>query len=609
MAELPRLLADRKVKRSAITRYYNAKQGWSTLNDAEKLELKVSLDNLELTIEVIDEKILKEVYDPQNEAPYETELGAKEEYDTKLGVCKATLAKLMQPAQTSSSGVTDPLPSNSGALTSGEARSLLKTPIAPLPAFAGKIDEDWTRFLTQFEDVISKYNYPACDKFLLLKQQLRDRALILVDSLEIGKQTYTDALDLLKRAFDTPEEKTSDAISALTNLKMDKISDPFRFFSKFCRAAELVKLLEITTDSFLQYYFWNGLTDEFRTEYKLLTNVSKPSLESLKSKFFEVCKRQAQSTNLDTHFDEDVTEEKSSAFAISINENDGSVVSKDDSSKLGLRFIPCSLCYETGSDGNSKKPDHPMWKCKSYPDKVSKLNKLKSIGGCYKCGSSDHKLNFCDFVFKRKCNSCSMFHFNYLCPKGTEFQPSPKRNKDKSKKPNTRVNSSNLIGVTNSLQGSSNSRSAIPTFSCEIQNEPIRCLKDLGCQSNYITDSLAAKFKLKVLNSNVKLRVTGFNSSKMYNTQIVEVPLQMKNRLYRIPAVCIDNININIHLEGLSNVAKEFSSKGYELADPCLLSSDHINDLGFILGTKSAYILKCTEVGFRGQKRFDLCEI
>ena len=601
MAELPRLISERKVKRAAITRQYNSKQNWENLNNLEKLELKITLDNLERSINIIDDKILKESYDPENESTYETEISAKEEYDTKLGVCKATLAQLMQPAPTGLPGGAIPLGSASqpnGTLTTGEARSLLKTPIAPLPAFAGKVEEDWTRFLTQFEDVISKYNYPACDKFLLLKQQLRGRALILVDSLEVGKQTYVDALDLLKRAFDTPEEKTFDTISALTNLKMDKHSDPFKFFSKFCRAAELVKLLKVTTDNFLQYYFWNGLTDEFRNEYKLLTNTSKPPIELLKSHFFEVCKRQAQNTDLDPPIEDAGAVEKSSAFAISVGENEVEMVSKDNSRKLGGKFIPCSLCSETGSEG-ALKADHPMWKCKTYPDQTSKLNKLKLIGGCYKCGSSAHKLNLCDFMFKRKC-ACSMFHFSYLCPKGTEFQPSPRRNKDKAKKAKSETN--NLLGVTNSLQGSTNSRSAIPTFSCKLKTENIRCLKDLGCQSNYIADNLASKFKLKVLNSKVNLRVTGFNTSKLYSTRIVEVPLQMKTGVYKIPAVCINSINIDIHLKGLSNIAKEFSSKGYDIADQNLLKSDHINNLGFILGTKSAYILKCKETDF-GEKR------
>lgn len=65
--------------------------------------------------------------------------------------------------------------------------SLLKSPTAPLPRYNGTDLGDLTRYLSQFEDTISKLRYPSYDNFLFLKQQLSGKALILVNSLAVNE--------------------------------------------------------------------------------------------------------------------------------------------------------------------------------------------------------------------------------------------------------------------------------------------------------------------------------------------------------------------------------------------------------------------------------------
>ena len=65
-----------------------------------------------------------------------------------------------------------------------------------------------------------------------IKQQLKGRALILVDSLEIGRQTSSEAIKLLKEAFDSPIVKKFSTISQLNALQLDIDSDPYEYFSK-----------------------------------------------------------------------------------------------------------------------------------------------------------------------------------------------------------------------------------------------------------------------------------------------------------------------------------------------------------------------------------------
>ena len=70
----------------------------------------------------------------------------------------------------------------------------------------------------------------------------------------------------------------------------------------------------------------------------------------------------------------------------------------------------------------------------------------------------------------------------------------------------------------------------------------------------------------------------------------MEVPIKLKETSYKVPAICISHINIDIELDGISSIAKNFIAKGYELADPNLVWSNRINNLDFVLGTKSSYI-------------------
>ena len=95
----------------------------------------------------------------------------------------------------------------------------------------------------------------------------------------------------------------------------------------------------------------------------------------------------------------------------------------------------------------------------------------------------------------------------------------------------------------------------------------------------------------------MQLTVTGFNSEKCYKTKIVEVPVSLGGKTHKIPAICTPEINISLNLKGLKHAAETFRERGYRLADS-MINSDKIDNLKFILGTKSSYILKCTEKSF-----------
>ena len=291
---------------------------------------------------------------------------------------------------------------------------------------------------------------------------------------------------MLKNAFDLPIVKKFATISQLASLKLDENIDPYEYYSKYTKLAESVRLLEISNESFLQYYFWEGLNEEFKSIFIQLTNKTKPDLSLLTTKFFEVCERYNSVADRPVFKD-------STALAVKVNCNE----KRDDKNK----FRRCVLCSETMSD-------HQIFKCEKYSTPELKLARIKELGGCFKCGGIEHLTENCKFKFYKKCFQCKGWHFTFLCPEGTKFIEKKKlevkfrKDKNSSKNDNLKFkNSANVINLSNNQSKNVKSNSAIPTFTFKVKNFKLRGMKDLGSQSNFITKKIVDKFNLKILQS------------------------------------------------------------------------------------------------------------
>ena len=170
---------------------------------------------------------------------------------------------------------------------------MLKSPVAPLPTFSGSNDESLFKFFKSFEETISHYNYPDDDKFLLLKQQMSKRALVLIDSLESDKQSYDSAKALLESAFASTPVQVFNTIKQIGQINLPSNEDPFEYISKMRKLTESVKLLKIGADQFLQYFFWIGLNDGFKEQVIQITNNTHPTLQQLIDNFFTAAERYA----------------------------------------------------------------------------------------------------------------------------------------------------------------------------------------------------------------------------------------------------------------------------------------------------------------------------
>lgn len=588
-SELQRMQHARKYVRTKITKAFNNRINYCNLSDSERKEELIRVKTIKDRIVNEDQNIQIALWntDPDaedHETKQDAEVSACEQYLQKIDDCIAILTPLIG-AVSSSSTVDNRAPINSRSIDS--ARSLLKSPIAPLPKYSGAEDEDLTRFLFQFDETTNKHNYPQYDKFLLLKQQCSGRALTLIDSLAVTSQTYADAVELLKTALDSPILKKFNIIKQFTELELTYETEPFSFISKYRKLAESVNLLKIDAESFMQYFFWTGLNETFKTQYVQLTNETRPSLEALNSRFFDACERY-------THVKKNPQSRRpagSSKLSSPAQASDGSTalaVKVEPSVSKAKKTATCSLC----SRDSGTEVGHQLSKCSVYKDADAKLKRIKELKGCERCGGVSHNSSSCKFKFKYKCH-CNEWHVSFLCRK-----PKPVR-EPALVTPNS-TEPTNMVTHAKTMSLALENDSVLPTFTCLLKGEhKLRCLKDSGSQSNFISLDLANKFNLKVLQDKIMLRLKGINTIKTHDTKLVEVPISIKEKTYTIPAICVPELDVVCKFNNLTNLAMAFVDKGYQLADDYLLAGgDVINNIKFMLGTKSAYCLKTTEVSF-----------
>ena len=595
MTDLSYFIQSRKFVRKSVTETYNNRQTISVLEWTDRLALRTKLNENKARLNDLDQKIRSAKWaNNQNEAELEDEFKTSESYENKIRTCLAIL---------------EPSPVPSAPL---QTPTLLKCPTAPLPTFSSHVGEDLTRFLTQFEAIINKYSYSDYEKLLLLKQQVSGRALILIDSLESHNQGYDNAKNLLQKALASPEIQTFNTIKQLCELKLDSCDDPFEYISRVKGIRDNVRKLNISVDSFLQYFVWSGLTESFKNLIINITNHTWPSINEICDHYFTACDRYVHTRK---------KRERALTTDLAVN------IHRKTDGAVGTKSFPCSLCST-----DSSKADHNIRHCVKFTSPESKVLELKRINGCTRCGFSSHSTKNCRYKFRDRCINCHDFHWHYLCigskdkGKFTPNAPISGNQHTESKTPKSSVKSEsksaestdkkneeskgggastrgkvsgNVVSVTEALNNYSGGNTILPTFTCEVKGQLVRGMKDSGCQSNFVSQELVDSMNLPVIEENVKLTVKGINVPKQYDTKIVEFEMGIGKDSKLIQAVCIPSIEITLELEGLSKVVAGFTSKGYSLVDDRIkYCKDEISDIQIILGSKSSYCIPESEVTF-----------
>ena len=376
-SNLKLLVASRKLMRSQVTRHYNDRNNFCGLSGVERSALTVKLKGLKVRLSDTDEKILPLKWkDEEDEAQLEVELSSCQEYEYRIVEMLSLLEKPVTVSESRSVHET--------------AHSLLKSPVAPLPRFTSAEGENLELFLRQFEETTGKFSYTQYDKLLLLKQQISGKALVLIDSLEADKQSYSHAKSLLQSAFASVSTQKFNVLSKLSTMTLGYNDEPFEYVSDIGKIQESVKTLNLDVHDVMQYFSLKGMNATFKNQLIQITNHNKPTVDEITKHFFDANERY-QSVR------------SSKAKKVSV---DGNISSKPGDSKVGNTttlannfnvksnpFKSCTVCSDVTSTAN-----HSISKCTKYKSDSDKVQKLQQLNGCVKCASITHRLRIVLFV-------------------------------------------------------------------------------------------------------------------------------------------------------------------------------------------------------------------
>ena len=550
--------------RAQITRIHN---NIDTIKDKSKVEinsLKLKIDSYLVKLKEVNNVIQDQLWAGKaDETVLNDEFSVCDQYFDKINEVLAVIESLKNSSP-----------------TSDQRKSLLKSPTIPLPSFGSNENECIDKFLVEFQNAISSFGYADREKLLLLKQQVTGRAACLLSSLELDKQKFSDAVQLLKDAFGLPDQQKFNTIKRLAELNLSYDSEPFSYISEVRNIIENIKVLHVEVEDFVRFYFWKGLNDTFKAQYVQVTNTVRPSLSELIDNFFAASERYAIQCN---KFKNRKNDKPNKVTSLAINVNNSK--SKSDSSKSPLsskekKYTNCVLCSE----------NHYLSKCEKYKYPKAKLDRLTDLGRCTKCTYDGHAVTECRFKLKSSCFNCKGWHFTFLCNKESEKSP------EVSEKTSA-CNTSIIVGSYSTFD----CNSILPTFTFDLGNSCLfRGLKDNGSQSSFVSERLLKKCSYKILDNDVDLTIKGFNSSRKYETKTVEINCKFGNDYQTFEAVVVPHIDIELKLPGLSRIVEQFLAKGFKLADKFLndCTNDIIGNFDLILGTSSVHCVADATVLF-----------
>ena len=465
--------------------------------------------------------------------------------------------------------------------------SKLRLPAVDLPTFSGDKSDNLEKFFHSLESMLSKHPLSEYEKYVYLVNQLRNAPKLLVNSLDIGDQTYIKAKELLEQAFASPLTQKYDVLSRLSELKLSITDDPYMFIGELRSIQSSMKHLKIDVDTIVQYFVWTGMNERFQTQLVQIIGDTKPCLTDINEYYFEATERYLK-------LNERIKESRNKYKNDRKSPNEFVKADARNTTSLAINvksrsIIPCHLCV---SD-NAADTNHLIKDCKRYPQSRDKTKKLRELNYCSKCAFKNHSTNSCKFKFSSNCRVCNGEHMTYLCNKSEQ------------------VSTSNKMSWTQSVQFSGNEDQVLlPTFTLNIANNNIerdvRVLKDSGSQRSFVLSSIADQLGLPVVKDNVELVIHGFNSSKTIKSKIVKVPITCNSKVTYIECVVLPEINITLKISNLNDIVNTFLFKGYTLADRGLAGSDIIGNFGMVIGVEAESFLNAKTVLF-GDKSNNSC--
>ena len=583
------IIRSRAYIRGEITKFSQKyAQEAPTYNSQQCIDALKKLSDLSLKIEKANDKVAEGAWQHLDDEQSDDEFQKIARYDSEILAQKCLLETRMQSIAAASnppigvSGQQSQQPTPVVRLP-----NTLKLPQVPLPKYCYEDGDDLESFFEEFESIVNKYTTDENEKFSLMSEQLKGEAKSLAKSLRGVQRSFTDAKQLLMDAFASEMRRKEDIINRLVGIKLNKTGEIYSFISEYRVIVKTFDRLKIDSADVIRFFLWNAMPKGLQTQFVHICNSNTPSLDEIDNNLFEAAKRFNSMRR---------TEDKSKSFKAENThreqETTGLAAAVTPNNTVKPKF--CNLC---ANDGKSK--DHPIYKCPVYISAKEKHEKLKSMKACLRCGFTNHTTTECRFNFKKMCSNCTGKHFTYFCPK----PPDNSQNKTHENKP---IHSGTITVDFEAMLARNSSNVILPTFSCTTGGQTLRCLKDSGCQTTFIKQSVADKNKFEITQNKVSITIRGFNGAKEYSSNVVKLEIDIGKSKEKIEAVCIPEIPTHLVLPRLPLVVKGFMSKGYTLADEYLCdTSRDIKDLDMILGSNYMSCLPESAIKFGNSVCYD----
>ena len=147
----------------------------------------------------------------------------------------------------------------------------------------------------------------------------------------------------------------------------------------------------------------------------------------------------------------------------------------------------------------------------------------------------------------------------------------------------------------NVMNCSSNTDVIIPTFSATVNSSKVRVMYDPAAQATFISEQAYRRLNPRIVNKNLKIRVSGFNSSKVLITKLVQIKLLLNTGEKTFNAVVVPEIKSKVNAN-IPKVVQSFRTAAIPMADLNLTKGN--GGIDILLGVDNIHIIPVQSCNF-----------
>ena len=529
-------------------------------------EIEKELENLKKFDEDINKIIVNHDLETLAETFYIEELNSQVDFPMKVNSNLHSLQEFMKKENStvdhdSNKGILDLM----AQMHNSEGRP----PPLECGTFNGKEKDKFAfnNFLNQFNIVIGqKRHLSKSTKLAYLIGYLRDYALSIVKHLSISDDNYEVAVKMLKQEFLDQNfiinETYKNIMLATPNLSSDPDYSSVKTYLNEIRAyiyelkAQGIDLLvkDSAGLSLISHLIFNKLPAEVKGEFIHYLGESYPKLTDVFENYHTVLAILSQTksvkpkqpiikSNPPKYYGAKPKVEK-----LKFKETTPQK-STLQNFKVTNKKLSCKLC---GCD------KHSLGQCQDFKSYQSKVDRLRELTLCIRCGGSGHDENKCygkQGKLRFPCKVCNTReHFTALCPLSDH-------------EPGLRTNTNLCLAQRNF-----DSRQILPTMTLNLKNgtksRKVRCLIDTGSQRSYISETAARDLcedvnKLYALN----VEVSTYIGEETKSFKQMSTGIKLENRLVFVPLLVDSTLDITFEVPGIKAVISNFVANEISLLD------------------------------------------